>query len=293
MIMVDQTGIEPNTASLRNCYAKGARRAGQGRASGEPQCSERTLDAPKRSRKMVGRSDADFALQKTRLISAGQDSNQIGKYAIRLVHSLDSVAAQMRISESAASLIARLCGTTMSPGLVLDRVNSPKWVGIVVWSWVTRMRSSCAAMANTAASSTPARPAAVAVRKSISGVLQRPRNNDLIEVGVGLEPDKHSARVWSLPLGVGQLLVEHRIGLTARLTLGTKVTLPSLHVAVHFLAVRQIERDGPVHLLEIQYRKGLRNGFGRGSGHERVHDGVQGHTRARHHVTAVPLLDVS
>ena len=64
MIMVNQTGIEPNTASLRQLSRKGSAPAGQGRASGEPQCSERTLDAPKRSRKTVGRSDADLALHK-------------------------------------------------------------------------------------------------------------------------------------------------------------------------------------------------------------------------------------
>ena len=133
----------------------------------------------------------------------------------------------MRISESAASLTARLCGTTMSPGLVLCARPAPQWpIRLHRRHRLDRRRSRFG-------------------NRSPGFSANDRRNNDLIEVGVGLEPDRLSARVWSLPLGVGQLLVEHRIGLTARLTLGTKVTLPSLQVAVHFLAVRQVERDGP------------------------------------------------
>jgi hypothetical protein len=171
---VGETKLESNRTRRRsdNCYAKGARRAGQGRASGEPKFSERTLDAPKRSRKIADRSDADFALQKTRLISASQDSNQIGKYAIRLVHSSDPVAAQMRISESAASLIARLCGTTMSPGLVFGSCELPEMgrhCRLVLGDKnapVLRRNGQHGRIVDTG------QTVAVAVRKSISGVLR-------------------------------------------------------------------------------------------------------------------------
>ena len=112
------------------------------------QAAKRTLDAPECSSRIKRRSDGPFdspcrgqqvfllermheRQRSATLFRVFYGSNQIGKNAIRFVHSSGSVAAQIRISESAASLTARLCGTTMRPGLVFERVNFPNSVGIV------------------------------------------------------------------------------------------------------------------------------------------------------------------
>ena len=169
------TKLESNRTRRRsdNCYAKGARRAGQGRASGEPKCSERTLDAPKRSRKMVGRSDADFALQKNTI-----DFGRLGFKSDR------------QIRDSIAPLFGLRGGPDENQrvGRFSDREtlwnDDESWTGLGPCEFPEMGRHCRLVVGDKNALvlrsdgqhgcivGTPARPAAVAVRKSISGLLR-------------------------------------------------------------------------------------------------------------------------
>ena len=53
-------------------------------------------------------------------------------------------------------------------------------------------------------------------------------NDDLIQVRVCLEADGHSARQRRVLLRVGELLVEHWVGITRGLSSGLEVLLPAV-----------------------------------------------------------------
>ncbi len=84
----------------------------------------------------------------------------------------------------------------------------------------------------------------------------------MIEVGVGLEADRHLPRQWAFLLRVSEPLIEHRIGLSRRFTLALEVTSPRIKVPIHLIAMREVERDGPVDLLQVEDRERLGDGRG-------------------------------
>src|SRR5687768_9491860 len=91
-------------------------------------------------------------------------------------------------------------------------------------------------------------------------------DDDLVEVSVRLETDRHSANDRDLLLRVGQLLIEHRVSIPRRLARRLEILPPRFQVAVDIIPMSEIERDGTVDLLEGQIWKGLRNAFCRLAG---------------------------
>ena len=57
-------------------------------------------------------------------------------------------------------------------------------------------------------------------------------HDDLVQIRVGLKANAHSAREWRVLLGLGQLLVEHRVRVARGLSCGGEVLTAILEVAV-------------------------------------------------------------
>jgi hypothetical protein len=110
-------------------------------------------------------------------------------------------------------------------------------------------------------SSTPASPAATALRQSISGKRRRTAETSETEL---------------LPR-VRELLVEHRIGRSSGFTPRVEVPPAGLEMAVYCVAMGQIERDRAIHLHETQYWESLGNALGRLTRKEGVDNRVEGH----------------
>ncbi len=97
---------------------------------------------------------------------------------------------------------------------------------------------------------------------------------------------------WDLVASALKAGVQFGAGFAQRRDGALDLRFPFADVRIDFMLVSEVKGNRPINLLQAERREVLPNGLRRVPGVERIHDGVQGDSRASDVESAVALLDV-